>query len=433
MKITKTIKSYISSVWTGLKNGILSMMFANVLNKVVGMLSNMVLARVMTTSNYGIWCYVLNVYSYLTLASGLGLVSGALQFGSENRDNDNEFKYYRYCLKVGAIIDTVLVIGFVIATYIFRFAFEESNEFIRFYVPVLILEYFMRIMLIILRCENRVTEFTSISNVNTVVLALGTCVGAFFGIRGIIVGKYIAFAATTIMIVLRTRPEIKKTFAAGLLIKEQTSELWHYSLFVGISSALNQLMYYIDVSMIARLVNDAVAVANYKVATFVPNALILIPNSIITVMLPDIIAHNKDLKWLKSKLRITFVSLALINTVVCGLLFVFSPFVIRILYGHEYSDAVPIMRVLICDYFISGTFRTVSVNTIAGLKHVNYNLLISVCSALCDVIFNYLLINIYGVIGAAYATLGVVIVAAGMSFIYLIIKLNQRHMDGELS
>ena len=409
-----------------MKNGILKMMIANVLNKVVGMLSNMVLARVMTASNYGIWCYVLNVYSYLSIASGLGLVSGALQFGSENRGKEDEFKYYGYCLRIGMLIDTILVVGFVIASFICEFAFKEANGYIRFYVPILVLEYFSRILLIILRCENRVTEYTRISNVNTIVLALGTCIGAFWGIKGTLIGKYIAFFVTTSLVVFLSWPEIKKTFTARPLKKEQISELWHYSSFVGVSSALNQLMYYIDVSMIAHLVNDAVAVANYKVATFVPNALILIPNSIITVMLPDIIVHKNDNDWLKTRLKRVFVTLALINMIVCGILIIFAPLVIYILYGDGYSAAVPIMRVLLVDYFVSGTFRTISVNTIAGLKHVNYNLAISLCSALADIVFNAILVNRFGVIGAAYATLGVVIIAGGMSFIYLVIKINKN-------
>ena len=70
----------------------LQMLTANVLNKVVAMVSNMVITRVLTKPEYGIWSYVLNIYSYVGLLTGLGLLSGAFQFGAENRGKEEEFR-----------------------------------------------------------------------------------------------------------------------------------------------------------------------------------------------------------------------------------------------------------------------------------------------------------------------------------------------------
>ena len=49
-------------IWNQLRKGILQMLSANVLNKAVMMLSNMVITRLMTKAEYGLWSYVLNIY-----------------------------------------------------------------------------------------------------------------------------------------------------------------------------------------------------------------------------------------------------------------------------------------------------------------------------------------------------------------------------------
>ena len=78
------------------KSGLIDVFGANVINKVIAMLSNMVITRLLSKTDYGIWSYVLNIYSYLALISGLGLLSGAFQFGAENKGNEKEFQYYKY-------------------------------------------------------------------------------------------------------------------------------------------------------------------------------------------------------------------------------------------------------------------------------------------------------------------------------------------------
>ena len=83
--MTGKLKAGIKDFWNQLQSGMLQMLTANVLNKVVAMVSNMVITRVLTKPEYGIWSYVLNIYSYVGLLTGLGLLSGAFQFGAENR------------------------------------------------------------------------------------------------------------------------------------------------------------------------------------------------------------------------------------------------------------------------------------------------------------------------------------------------------------
>ncbi len=290
-------------MWMQLRKGILQMMSASVLNKVVSLISNVLVTRLLSVQEYGLWSFVQNQYSYLVLISGFGLLSGAFQFGTENRNQKEEFEYYSYCLKNGLLINSVLLLICFILSFWMDFSLEGVQGYLRVYLPILLLEYILNLLLTVLWCENRISEYARILNLNTVLIALGTCVGALWGITGIIVGKYLSYLFSIAQVVKKTRTESKKIKAAQRIRWPQTRSLWHYSLFVGASSAMNCLIHLMDISMIANLIKDPILVAVYKVATIIPVALSFIPNSIVVALLPNIVQNRNNIPWLKKNIK----------------------------------------------------------------------------------------------------------------------------------
>ena len=364
------------------------MMSASVLNKVVSLISNVLVTRLLSVQEYGLWSFVQNQYSYLVLISGFGLLSGAFQFGTENRNQKEEFEYYSYCLKNGLLINSVLLLICFILSFWMDFSLEGVQGYLRVYLPILLLEYILNLLLTVLRCENRIPEYARILNLNTVLIALGTCVGALWGITGIIVGKYLSYLFSIAQVVKKTRTESKKIKAAQRIRWPQTRSLWHYSLFVGASSAMNCLIYLMDISMIANLIKDPILVAVYKVAAIIPVALSFIPNSIVVALLPNIVQNRNNIPWLKKIIKKMFLGMGLFNLVLCCGLYLFAPIVIAVMSGKQYLSAVPIFRILMAGYFFEGTFRLLSTNILAGLRCVNYGLFVSITSAVIDIVFN---------------------------------------------
>lgn len=184
----------------------------------------------------------------------------------------------------------------------------------------------------------------------------------------------------------------------------------------------------IDVSMIASLVMNASDVAVYKVSTMIPNSLYFIPSSIIVVILPTIVAHNNDRVWLKSKIKKLYFGISLLNLGTGIFLIIFARFIIILISGTQYSDSVYPFRVLVLGYMIAGTFRDLSVNILAGLRKVSFNLVISVITGIFDIVLNLFLIKKYGMIGAAYATFIVEILASIASFSFVLWVLKKGSM-----
>ena len=279
-------------------------------------------------------------------------------------------------------------------------------------------------MLTVLRCDDRIKEYATATNINTVLLAVGTCIGAMFGVGGVVVGRYVAFILSAIALLTYTRNSIEPIRKALALLSAEKKALWKYSVALQVSGGLNTLVYFLDITMISYLIANAEELALYKVATLIPTALVFIPNSVVVVILPNI-AFNKDNKiWLKEYTRKYYIILGFANLVLCSILFACAPIIISILSGKAYINAVPYFRVLILSYLISGSIRILSINVLAAMRKVRFNLFISVISGVCNILLDYFLIKMFGTIGAAYATLLTMLISGLIAFGYFIYQIR---------
>ncbi|MEY8258471.1 oligosaccharide flippase family protein [Erysipelotrichaceae bacterium 66-17] len=106
---TGSIVKKLSLFWQQLKKGILHVFTASVINKIIMMLSTMILTRMLMQEQYGILSYAGNVYSYAALFSGFGMAVGAMQFGMENRGAPEENSFYLYCAKAGTLANLAII------------------------------------------------------------------------------------------------------------------------------------------------------------------------------------------------------------------------------------------------------------------------------------------------------------------------------------
>lgn len=398
------IKKQIREIWIYLKNGIIPMIGANTINKMISFINTMIITRILTKEEYGIWSYVANCFSYLVIISGFGLASGAYQYGAENRGNEKEYSYYKYCIKKGSLVNFAIVFCAIIFSG-FYISISDTLVYVRLCFPVLILCFMFEMLLNIMRCQNRIKEYADVLNINSILIFLGMCGGAYFGVGGIIAGQYFAYFFSILNLFFKLKREILNITKAGCLEILEKKELWKYSIGIGGCSALNYLVFLLDVSMIANLLKDATIVGIYKVGTLIPNALNFIPSSIIAAVLPNIIYHVKDKAWVKKQLRKIYAGLILINLAICLFIEFFAPNVIMVIAGEQYNEAALILRILIIGYFFTGTLRVMSTNILAVYHKVKTSLLISVIAGILDVALNYLLIHWHGMVGAAVATL----------------------------
>ncbi len=423
--MTGTIGKELRQLWQQLKKGILHVFTASVFNKIISMLSSMVLTRMLVQNQYGVLSYAGNVYSYAALFTGFGLAVGALQFGMENQGRPEENSFYRYCAKAGMLVNFAIIVLLSVLFLHRDLPIAQAKKYIYLYLPLLLIEYLNQLFMLILRSQKRFKTYARLLIAQTIFTSLGTCIGAIRGINGVFAAKYVTSLAALFMIGWLMRKTLHEVIHGGKLDSLQKKELWRYSVLNNVSSTLNRFLFLIDLSMVAALMASAETIAIYKVATLIPNALTFIPQSVVICVVPDIIAHNKNSAWLKDTLRKNFSGMLLFNLFISLCLILGAPWIIQIIAGKQYLAAVGPFRILIAGYCVAGTFRSLSVNVLAALKAVKGNAVCSLITCLTDVGLNYLLIPRFGMQGAACATFLAELTASLITFGYLIYTLRR--------
>lgn len=83
------------------QRGLMHMFGANVFNKIISFSGTILLVRILSKGEYGVYAYVQNILSFFLLLNGLGVVSGLLQYGSVYRNSPLMYAFFKYGLRRG--------------------------------------------------------------------------------------------------------------------------------------------------------------------------------------------------------------------------------------------------------------------------------------------------------------------------------------------
>ena len=407
--------------------GLFHIMGSNVINYFILFLTNIFIVRLLNKTNYGIYSYAYNLYSIVLLFSGLGLLNGLLQYGSEARPEPEKLAYQRFGLLFGLLFD------FFLSAFIFLYgnyakaAIPQASKYIKLFALLPLLDYLYNFCLIVLRANKKNKEYARLLNANTVYNFLCTCAGAyFFGIPGVILGKYLSFTLSALTGFSICKKNARKMITAGRLQPSQKREFIRYSFICCLSACVVSLLYYVDILVVGHFISDAAVVASYKTATLIPTALTFIPNSVMILLYPYFAERNHDYPWIKQHLRELIRCLFCFNAAITVLLILCAPLIIRILWGEEYLDAIAPFRILMISYFVTATFRIPCINILAALRKVKLNLIVGVISAVSNIVLDILFIQIWGVNGVSAATVLVFVIASGIYYPYLKYYLHDK-------
>jgi O-antigen/teichoic acid export membrane protein len=421
---------YVNRLKTLLQKGLFHIMGTNILNYLISFVTNILIVRFLSKTNYGIFSYAYNQYSLFLLFSGMGLISGVLQFGSEKRPDEEKESYFRFGLTAG------LIFNLLISTFIFLYgrfvniSIPESAPYICELMLLPLFDYVFNYIAILLRIRKKNKEYARLMNINTILYFLFACSGAYFyGITGTILGRYFAFSLSIIIGIRFCKYDFQKMRGVQKLYSSQKRGILKYSIIACLSNSISSLLYLIDIALIGLYIKDSVTVAVYKVATTIPNAMVFIPSSIMVFIYPYFAEQNQNFDWIKQKYYSMLKALLLVNAFISLLLVIFAPYIISILWGQEYLDAVIPFRILSFSYFISASFRIPCGNILAMLRKVKVNLVVSIISGICNILLDMVLIPYMGSNGAAVATLSVVAISSVIAFPYLLYYINSNISD----
>ena len=248
------------------------------------------------------------------------------------------------------------------------------------------------------------------SNVTAAASLLAYTVTAIYKVILIVTGKsvyWFAFATSIdyiciaiVLLIAYFRFGGKKLRFSFLCAKDLLKQSYHFIL----SSLMVSIYGQTDKLMLKQMISET-EVGYYSTATAICSMWCFVLTAIIDSFYPSIIeASEKDEELFKKRNKQLYAMIFYISVFVSVIFFIFSPLIIKILYGNEFLPAVNPLRIV--TWYTAFSYLGVARNAwIVCEKRQKYLKYLYALAAVANIILNLIFIPLFGASGAAIASL----------------------------
>lgn len=383
------------------KRGGYHIFLSTLINQLTQMVVIMIVVRLLTPDAFGEVTFIQSFIALFIPFSGIGLNYSLLRFGSIAETSSKAKSIYKLCLKYGFLSSVILYVFVCLIGYILDFSIVSNQVYLYVFSLLLISNFLQETAQSYLRVLNKNTSFAYNNILFSVLLFFLTIFGTyFFGIKGFILSRVLIPLFIFFVILIKEKLYKKEKYYEEINLKEYVS----YGFFVGLGSVASQLMYQVDTLLLGMMGVSSALIAEYKIATVIPFAVLFIPSTIMTtdfVMISKKYTDGLFLMDYRDKVMKLLLGISLLGMIFSLL---FSKWIITLLYGYQYVEANRIMNVLMVGIVASFALRSPNGNILAAVGKSNWNAFLAYSTVIFNVILNYIFINLYGIMGAAIAT-----------------------------
>lgn len=418
------IKSLIKKAFVAFRGGLLHIFFGSIFTRAVGFIASVVVINYISKEEYAYLSYATNIYSYLDLLAGLGICLAMLKYCSSNNNIGKNTAFLKFALLYSFSIDLLLVVIVNIAVTVIDIPFPEARLFFRLLSVFQIMIGLRNILQVYLRTELKNKLYAVVGFVNAVlVLAVG-----FVGVRvldamGYVIAQYIGTIAAMVICVISIRKSIKKAkqqgeFESTKLSFDELKPFIIMGISLMIANLFSEMMSINETFLVNNIIKDEIITSNFKVAGLIPAQLKLISGAITIYYFP-IVAKNKPgvYSWrLCRNIGLVVFGLVSLATII-GLLF--TPFIIRIVYGDKYLDSINMSYMLWAMRAVNFGIRAVPMNMLPALGKTKFNAWCAFVSCVVLTAIDYFVLENIGIEAIAYGAFIVFLISGVAFWIYL--------------
>lgn len=368
----------------------------SLLSLIVGMLT----ARYMGPSNYGLISYAASIVAFVVPIMNLGLSNVLVQEYTNRPDEEGEI--FGSAILVSVFSSLLCIAGVIAFSAVFDRGKPETNLVVALYSIMLLFQAFELItywfQAKFLSKYVAIASFISYGIVSAYKIFLLVTKASIFWFA---VSNSIDYCLIAILLLATYRKLGGKRFRfSGSVASRMLSNSKHYI----VSSLMVTIFAQTDKIMLKGMINET-AVGYYTAAITCAGISQFIFGAIIDSMRPSIFICKKENNiesYEKNICRLycVIIYLALLQSLFMTLL---SNVIVRILYGAEYSPSAGVLKIAVwyTTFSYMGTVRNIWILAEGKQK---YLWVINLGGALMNIILNWILIPMFGVNGAAIAS-----------------------------
>ena len=394
-------------------------------SQLFGFLSSIIVVRFLDKADYGLYVGAFNKYSYFATFLGMGFATTVLQYCSEQRTRTQKNAVFNYAFRFGSAFNIVLTV-LIIALGIIVDR-NGKGPYLTMMCALPFFNYLFFYYRNILRTQYDNKGYALICMSNALALCAGNIIlTRVMGTAGFIAASYIAYPLSCIVGIALLR---KKDFFTEIrletekLDKEFKKELIKYSAMCASMLFVTVILGLLDITCLDIITGDPSVLAEYKVALAIPAAMQTVTECLSTYYYPILVReYTSEGGNFKGMIKKCLIVYTLISLAMSAVLFFLAPFIIRVIYGVKYINAVPIFRILCLHLFVSAGVHKFMGNIIMAMKKVNISLSFAGISGILNIILDFILIKSMGSSGAAWATVIVTVFITALEGVYVYAK-----------
>lgn len=387
--------------------------FSQIVSRLIRAVIIIYAARILGAAGYGIFSYVLGLAGFFTIFSDLGISALLTREASQKPEKKLYYFSTAFGIKVFLLLGTTALLIWV-APYFSKI--EEATALIPFIALLVIFDGLREFCLSFFRAKEKMEleAFVAILT-NVSITVFGFVVLYFSATTQALTFSYIAstgVGALTAIIILRG--EFKKiiNYFDRTLIKPLFNSAWPMTL----SAVLGTFMLNTDVIMLGWW-RTAAEIGYYSAGQRIIQVLYTLPGIIASAIFPAIsrLVGQKDNRrvGLLMEKGVTSVLSIAIPLVVGGI--ILSQSIIELLYGKEYLPSAEAFRILLITPLLIFPGMLIGNLILAYDKQRKMSFYLFF-AAFGNIVFNAILIPVWGIAGAAIATVVAQLINTGLSW-----------------
>ena len=379
--------------------GAFHILVGNLVTKFVTFFGSIFVSRILTKVNMGLLTYMENWIGYAIIFSGFGMANVMLRYGVLSKSREEHYGIFLFVIKRSIIIDVFLIIIFI--TVISIFPHKDAYEIAVNLLPIFILYVPFQDLINDVQMNERASfnnrRFAIISITSATLVVIARVVGAWIdALTGVIVGIVITQLFIAILLLYSTKSHYFSNIKALMPDEKTKKSATSYGFQYMITNGLWSLFMLMDIFLLANLLGSPSVVADYKIASAFPVNMARFSGAIGVFVTPYFVQNEENDKWIVTNyIKTLFGTVAILLPVSIGLIILTKPLIW--IFGTQYYNTIPLMRVITLAYFIENVFRFPIANILAAIGMVRVNMIISICGFVIKLILNIIFIPLYGV------------------------------------
>ncbi|XIH56188.1 flippase [Priestia aryabhattai] len=367
---------------------------ANLLIQITGFGGQIFLTRILSVEDIGTIKVYQSTLNILMIIASLGLNTAVLKLCSENLAQKERINIFNITLIFTLICSAIIVIISIIF---------YSDNLLKVYILLIPTLSITNLVVIYLQSQQKIKTISYIQSLSKIIIIIFSTLGAYLlGFHGYIYSLVLLNIVTFLFIVPFVRTELK-FLNVTKFYRRQVKRVYSISIFAFGANLLGVLLINLNILIANFLSVNTKEIGFYSVAQLIVSTMMMIPSSLGQIMVPKLSEVSNDRNKITSYLRtynIRNVYLAIFVVILAASL---GPLLIPLFFGSTYSHSVPTFEILLIG-FLFWSYYSPKGMTLLSIGRSDINFYVSLISLICNIIFNFVFIKSFGMVGAAVAS-----------------------------